>query len=85
LASGSRLVAGDDSGEESVTGSIGTLGSSESTFLRVRDVPAEEMVDALSWRMSILGERAIRVSLEEDDDMADAEGEPADAVEVVKE
>lgn len=72
-----REASIETEGTVSSEDSNGTLGSSEETFLRDRDVPSEEVESALGWRMEALEGRLNQVSVEEDDDMADAEGEPA--------
>ena len=85
-AEGSRFRdSAVDSGKESNTDSIGTLGSSDMAFLRIRNVPAEEVESALTARMTALG-RLNGGSAEEDhdDDMKDAEGEPASDAETGK-
>ena len=73
----------EEDGEDSVSEGTGTVGSTESAFLRARDTPAEEVESALGWRMNVLEGRMNGVSVE-DEDMADAEGEPAGEVEVVE-
>ena len=60
-----------------------TLGSTESTFLKARDIPGEEIKSALAWRVNALQGQMNEVSVE-DADMADAEGEPASDAEVEK-
>lgn len=73
-----------DSGEESAPESISTLASTESSFLRIRNTPAEEVESAASWRIQALRGKLNKVSVEEDDDMEDAEGEPASETEAEK-
>ena len=73
----------EEDGEDSVSEGTGTVGSTESAFLWARDTPAEEVESALGWRMNVLEGRMNGVSVE-DEDMADAEGEPASEVEVVE-
>ena len=88
-AEGSRFRDSNaDSGKEleSNADSIGTLSSSDSAFLRIRNIPAEETESALTARMTALQGHLSEVSVEEDrdDDMKDAEGDPASDVEAVK-
>ena len=70
----------DDSLSE---GSATTLGSTESAFLKVREIPGEEIKSALAWGVNALEGHMNEVSVE-DTDMADAEGEPASDTEVEK-
>ena len=44
----------EEDGDDSFSEGTGTIGSTESAFLRARDVPAEEMESALGWRMNVL-------------------------------
>ena len=73
----------EEDGEDSLSEGTGTIESTESAFLRARDIPAEEVESALGYRMNVLEGRMNEVSVE-DEDMADAEGEPASEVEAVE-
>ena len=62
------------------------LAPSDTAFLRIRNIPAEEVELALSARMTALRGRLSDVSVKEDcnGNMKDAEGEPASDVEAGK-